>query len=360
MDIFIKKIDTKTLSISFNYNLDLIERVKQIKGRKWCLDSKIWFVPLNESTLGLIKNLFKGYNINMDPELKKIFKSSEASIDETIIKKTEDIMRLKGYAQKTIKAYCGQVRRFNGYKEWNYEKLIVEDVNEYILMLMEDKKLSNQHIHQTIAAMKFLTKDVLGNQELADRLIYPKRQKSLPSVLSESEVASILSSVENIKHRAILFVVYSSGLRVGEVVRLKIEDIDNERMLINVKKGKGNKDRCTLLSKLTLEALRVYAKKYRPETWLFEGAEQGRHIVERTVQKVFEAACKKANIQRPATVHTLRHSFATHLLEGGTDLRYIQELLGHESSKTTEIYTHVSTKQIGRIQSPLDRLNLHT
>lgn len=152
--------------------------------------------------------------------------------------------------------------------------------------------------------------------------------------------------------------VYSAGLRVGEVVRLKINDIDSKRMLIHVVQGKGSKDRYTILPQLCLEQLRTYAKKYHPETWLFPGPTSGSHLTERTVQKVFENACIKAGISKDASVHTLRHSFATHLLEGGTDLRYIQELLGHSSSKTTEIYyDHVTEKSIMKIQSPLDRID---
>jgi len=150
--------------------------------------------------------------------------------------------------------------------------------------------------------------------------------------------------------------VYSSGLRVGEVVRLKLEDIDSQRMLIHVKQGKGAKDRYTLLSKIALIQLRNYVKEYHPETWLFPGAENKGHLTERTVQRVFENALIKARITKKASVHTLRHSFATHLLESGTDLRYIQELLGHQSSKTTEIYTHVTEKSINNIESPLDKL----
>lgn len=176
--------------------------------------------------------------------------------------------------------------------------------------------------------------------------------------MSEDEVCRILKSIDNLKHRAIIFLVYSAGLRVGEVVRLRIQDIDSKRMLVNVKQAKGKKDRNTLLSNISLEVLRSYMKKYRPEDWLFPGKDEKDHITERTVQRVFESACRRAEITKNVSVHTLRHSFATHLLEGGTDLRYIQELLGHNSSKTTEIYTHVSTKSISKIQSPLDKLNI--
>ena len=186
----------------------------------------------------------------------------------------------------------------------------------------------------------------------------PRKDKKLPVVLSKEEVAKILNSVDNLKHSAILMLVYSAGLRVGEVVRLKPEDIDSNRMLIHIKGAKGRKDRYTLLSEKTLEVLREYWRKYKPEKWLFGGAREGRYLSIRSVQKIFEQACERAGIRKEITIHGLRHSFTTHLLEGGTDLRYIQELLGHKDSKTTEIYTHVSTKSLGKIRSPMDSIDL--
>jgi site-specific recombinase XerD len=186
----------------------------------------------------------------------------------------------------------------------------------------------------------------------------PRKDKKLPVILSKEEVAKILSSIDNLKHKAILMLTYSAGLRVGEVVKLKLEDIDSKRMLIHIKGSKGRKDRYTMLSETALDILRKYWREYKPGKWLFEGARAGRYLSTRTVEKILEHACEKANIRKDVSVHTLRHSFATHLLEGGTDLRYIQEILGHKDSKTTEIYTHVSTKSIGKIKSPLDTLGL--
>jgi site-specific recombinase XerD len=175
-------------------------------------------------------------------------------------------------------------------------------------------------------------------------------------VLTKQEVSRILSAVSNIKHRVILMIVYSAGLRVSEVVKLKVEDIDSQRKLIHIKGAKGRKDRYTLLSDMALQALRQYYTEYRPQGWIFPGAKAGRHVATRTVQAIFEQAKKEARIKKDVSVHCLRHSFATHLLESGVDLRYIQELLGHKSSKTTEIYTHVSTASLGAIKNPLDSL----
>ena len=186
----------------------------------------------------------------------------------------------------------------------------------------------------------------------------PKKDKKLPVVLSRFEISQMLSSVSNIKHRAILMLTYSAGLRVSEVVKLRYEDIDAERKLIFLKSAKGRKDRYTMLSDVALETIRKYLKEYGQSRWLFPGQDKENHMTTRTVEKIFSNTCKKANIEKDVTVHSLRHSFATHLLECGTDLRYIQEVLGHKSSKTTEIYTHVSNRDIGKIKSPLDCLQI--
>ncbi|MBM3212642.1 integrase, partial [Candidatus Poribacteria bacterium] len=228
----------------------------------------------------------------------------------------------------------------------------------YLLYLVEEKEAATSTLNQAINALKFYYGTMLKKKFLYE-IKRPRKDKKLPVVLSKEEAAKILSSVENIKHKAILMLVYSAGLRVGEVVRLKPEDIDSKRMLIHVRGSKGRKDRYTLLSEKALNILREYWRKYKPAKWLFEGAKEGRYLSIRSVDKIFRNACDKAGIKKDVSVHTLRHSFATHLLEGGTDLRYIQELLGHAHSKTTEIYTHVSTKSLGKITSPLDTLNLN-
>ena len=184
----------------------------------------------------------------------------------------------------------------------------------------------------------------------------PRKDKKLPVVVSKEEVAKIISSVDNIKHKALLMLVYSTGLRVGEIVRLRSEDIDGKRMLIHVKGAKGRKDRYTLLSESALKTLREYWRQYKPKMWLSPGSDKERHITIRTAQRVFDMACNRAGIKKEVTIHSLRHSFATHLLENGIDLRYVQELLGHKSSKTTEIYTHVSNKDFMKIRNPLDQI----
>jgi integrase/recombinase XerD len=196
----------------------------------------------------------------------------------------------------------------------------------------------------------------LGGQRKFYFIDRPNKEKTLPSVLSTQEVIDILKQTENIKHKAILMTIYSAGLRISESINLKFKDIDSDRMQIRVEQGKGKVDRYSLLSEKTLIILREYYKQYRPTVWLFEGVKKGEQYSTRSIQQIFQDAVRNAGITKDVSVHTLRHSFATHLLENGTDLRYIQSLLGHANSKTTEIYTYITTKGFDQIKSPLDML----
>jgi site-specific recombinase XerD len=265
-------------------------------------------------------------------------------------------LKLMGYSFKTIKAYRNHIKRFFEFARKNPEELEVNDIRKYLFFLLDQRACSHSYVNQAVSALKFLCGNVLKQNHLIINIPRPKKERKLPEVLSQNDIPRILQSVNNEKHRAILTLTYSAGLRISEVVHLKIEDIDGERMLIHVRQGKGRNARYTILSREALKVLRNYIKAYRPKTWLFPGGKEGKHLTERSVQKIFERALKKAGIKKDVSIHSLRHSFATHLLENGTDLRYIQELLGHKHSKTTEIYTHVSEKEMRRIQSPLDRL----
>ena len=199
--------------------------------------------------------------------------------------------------------------------------------------------------------------NVVGDAKRVTFIERPRQERKLPTVLSETEVATLLRSVDNLKHRCILMLIYSAGLRLSELVGLELTDLVTDRQQLLIRGGKGNKDRITLMSPKAMETVQAYLTAYKPLHHLFEGP-NGAAYSPRSVQAIFHRAKEKAGIAKPATVHTLRHSFATHLLEKGTDLRYIQALLGHSSSKTTEIYTHVSTKALGKIRSPLDDLDL--
>jgi site-specific recombinase XerD len=273
----------------------------------------------------------------------------------------EDLRRelfSRKYSYRTIKGYLYYNRDFLRFVNKQPSEINDNDIKNYLLYLAEEKQSATSTLNHAINALKFYYGTML-KKKFVYEVRRPRKDKKLPVVLSKEEVAKILNSVDNLKHKAILMIAYSSGLRVSEVVKLKVEDIDSNRMLIHIKGSKGRKDRYTLLSKTVLETIREYLRKYRPQKWLFEGAREGRYLSARTADKIFIIACKKAGINKEVSFHTLRHSFATHLLEGGTDLRYIQELLGHAHSKTTEIYTHVSTKSLGKIVSPIDTLNLN-
>ena len=265
-------------------------------------------------------------------------------------------MRTRNYSPKTIKAYLSHLRQFVRWLVPSHPRDAVPDrIRGYVLHCIQERGYSSSSVNQLINALRFLYVELYGTAFRLGEIPRPKKDRKLPVVLSQEEVLRVLGSLENRKHRAILMLIYSAGLRVGEAVRLRLEDIDEGRGMIHLHGAKGRKDRYTLLSDVALAVLREYCRQYAPRDFVFEGMPGRRHYSERSVQLVFERALVRAGIRKPATVHTLRHSFATHLLEAGTDLRYIQELLGHASSRTTEIYTHVSGRILGRIESPLDR-----
>ena len=274
----------------------------------------------------------------------------------TMLEGAERELKLRGYSPQTRKAYLHHIKCFMQYCRKSLDRASTNDIRAYLLDLIESKRVSRAYHDQAVSALKFLYEQVLKKPAVTAGIPRPRKERKLPVVLSQEEIAKLLSTVENLKHKVLLMLIYSAGLRVSEVVRLRVSDIDGQRRLIRVRGGKGRKDRYTLLSEMVLKLLREYWKAYRPKDWLFPGQKEGSHLTTRTVEKILERARQRASIGKHCTVHTLRHSFATHLLEDGTDLRYIQELLGHKSSKTTEIYTHVSRKDLARIVSPLDRL----
>ena len=265
---------------------------------------------------------------------------------------------LRGYSPGTLKIYVHHAKRFVRYFMKSPMDLDEGNIYEYLLYLSEVERVSTSYRDQAVSAIKFLYGNVLKRPFVAGQLPRPKKEFKLPPVLGTKEVERLLKAVRNRKHLAILMLIYSSGLRVSEVVRLRPADIDSERRMIHVRGGKGKKDRHTVLSDVALEFLREYWMTYRPKDWLFPGQRRGSHIKVRSVQKIVESARERSRIRKAFSTHTLRHSFATHLLERGTDLRLIQELLGHKSSKTTEIYTHVTKRDIARIVSPLDNLSI--
>lgn len=265
-------------------------------------------------------------------------------------------MRLRNYSHKTIKAYLSCLRTYVRFVQPKHPRDATDaDIRTFLMYLVEKENYSAATINQVINALRYLYVVLYRRPMMLGTIPRPMKEKKLPNVLSLNEVTRVFDAVENIKHKALLMVTYAGGLRVGEVVRLRIEDIDGDRNMTHVRGAKGRKDRYTLLGSTALAVLREYWKEHHPRNWLFEGGNPERFLSVRSAQEVFESAVARAGIHKHVTFHSLRHSFATHLLDAGVDLRYIQDLLGHNSSKTTEIYTHVSQRKVAQIQSPLDQ-----
>jgi integrase/recombinase XerD len=267
-----------------------------------------------------------------------------------------DDMRLRNFAPRTIQVYVERVATFAKHFGKSPDRLGAADVRAYLLFLVNEKHASWSYYNQALAALRFLYRVTLGKKWVLDGIVCPKQQKKLPVVLSPIEITQFFEAIPNLKHRAMLMTAYAAGLRVSEVVSLRVDDIDSQRMVIRVRQAKGRKDRYAMLSPRLLEILRQYWKAARPSRYLFPGQDPENPLNTRTVQQVCRDARQAAGLSKKATVHSLRHSFATHLLEAGTNIRTIQILLGHSSLRTTAVYTHVSTAALEATQSPLDRL----
>lgn len=267
-----------------------------------------------------------------------------------------ELLKKKRYSQNTIKIYQSYFLQFLKYFRNQDPRIITKkQIDNYLLELINTRQISASQQNQRINAIKFYYEKVLGRKRQYYFLHRPKKENKLPTVLTSEEVAAILKSIPNLKHKCILMTIYSGGLRKSELINLKISDIDSNRNLIRITGAKGKKDRYTLLSDTLVENLRAYYRKYRPEKWLFEGVRGGQYSAT-SIDNILKSAVKRTSIRKHVTPHTLRHSFATHLLEQGTNLRYIQHLLGHFSIKTTQIYTHVASTELVKIKNPLDRL----
>ncbi|SEA68504.1 integrase/recombinase XerD [Flavobacterium gillisiae] len=340
----IKHRDENRIAVQFEKNVALITRIKQFEDARWSQQKKVWHLP------DTIENRDHFQII----QYKNTIPSPEGILQIT---KFIQWLSSKRYSPSTIKTYSEALKSFFiFYRQKNIVDITNEDViiynNEYILK----NNLSASYQNQITNAIKLYFKTVRETKIELEKIHRPKRAKVLPNVLSKEEVKLILNVHSNIKHKMMLSLIYSCGMRCGELLALKPLDIDSKRNIILLKNSKGKKDRIVPLSPKILAMLRDYYTAYKPKTYLFEGQVEGKAYDARSLQLILKQALTKTGIKKPATLHWLRHSYATHLLESGTDLRYIQELLGHNSSKTTEIYTHVSTKNIQQIKSPFDDL----
>jgi len=364
-ELLIIKTTSGRLKLISAYNTVLSSCIRKLPFHYWDKKNKWWTIPYSEKFLEEIRATAKAVNLDLlyEEEAEAQGKVPRISpYDVVNYRLCPDEYRRKlvelRYSKNTIRTYCSLFEEFINY----YHKSDIQQIDERMIIaflqyLVMERKISESYQNQSINAIKFYYERVLGGHRKVYLVERPRRERKLPLVLNEDEVSLVIRLVINIKHKAIIMITYSSGLRLSEVLNLKIKDIDSKRMQVFVRQSKGRKDRYTLLSKKALPVLRQYIKEYRPKEWLFEGIKGGQYSAS-SVHAIVKEAYRRACIKKNVSVHTLRHCFGTHLLENGTDLRYIQALMGHASSKTTEIYTHITTKGFNQIVNPMDKLDV--
>lgn len=371
-DIGIKTVTIKgirAICLYFHQDQGLIIRIKMLNGSYWNSSLRCWVVPdLMENRKGL-RRLFSDrtlYNPFILRERRKVGDESERiPIDlpmldpegYDLVDRLRRWMVFRRYSESTVRIYTEMLEIYLRFIKPDKPEDMLDDgiqrfTNGYIL----PRRLSFSYQNQLVNALKLFYVEILKREMEPSKFQRPRPEYQLPNVLNKSEVKRILDSIRNIKHRAMLTTIYGCGLRRAELLHLKPGDIDSKRGLLMVRQGKGRKDRVVPISERNIALLRAYYRQYKPEVWMFEGNVRGRQYDERSLQMVLKQAVRKAGIRKPVTLHWLRHSYATHLHESGVDIRYIQEILGHKDTRTTEIYTHVSSRSIQLIRSPLDDL----
>lgn len=359
------------ISVTFRYSQQVYETLKYSSLATWHREQKCFAIPEGGRHIQQLAEEMEGTGwLWLSQELvvrdvlllRRLWEQTYMKTDGYITCPIDYLEKLflLNYSMNTIRTYHSLLLRFlNSHRKKGMVRINAfteEDFNQYHRQMVQAGTYSCSFVNQSINAIKFYYQRVLGRHELQlHNVERPEKPDRLPTVLSKQEVKKILEATDNLKHRCMLQLLYSGGLRIGEVINLKLTDVQSERNLLLIRGGKGKKDRTTVLSQRLLENLRAYYKEYKPKEWLFEGQFGGQYTAD-SLRNVFQACRKKAGVKTNATPHTLRHSFATHLLEQGTDLRYIQTLLGHRSSKTTEVYTHVTSYALDKIVSPLDNL----
>jgi integrase/recombinase XerD len=370
------------VTIHYHHSPELKEAMRKVTDVRWSKTLCSWYAPRREGIVKEIIDAFSGlaqvdapdFGINMapatiEPDLPSVHQRPRAvphylaqlaplsPENSAHVERLREFMLSRRYSANTIGTYTDALSVFLRY----FHDKSVEDISEADLVTfnnryIHDHRLSSSYQNQVVNAVKLFFA-ALEKKKLQPELIHrPRREKKLPNVLSKEEVKAILGSLNNVKHRLMLSVIYSCGLRCGELLRLLPDHVDEDRKLLVIKQAKGRKDRIVPLSEKIAVMIREYKIIHKPQRYLFEGQRRGEQYDERSLQQVLRHAVERAGISKPVTLHWLRHSYATHLLESGTDLRYIQEILGHSSSRTTEIYTHVSNRFIQQIISPFDTL----
>lgn len=352
----------EVICLSYPQHVETTTLVRK-QGALWSRTMKCWYLPYTPENLTKVITELNKLGVATLNEIKPVLaeakEDNQNGLHEILLylEPFKRWMRSKRYSDSTIKTYTEAVKSFLTFHQQKpIEELTNQDLLDYNNDYILKNKLSTSYQNQIVNGVKLFFKQIENKVFEVDLIHRPKRMKQLPNVLSKEEVKQILEAHLNIKHRTMLSLIYSCGLRRNELLKLKPTDIDAKRNLIIIRQAKGKKDRIVPLSDKILQMLRTYYKASRPKIWLFEGQTEGQPYDERSLASVLKQALQKTGITKPVTLHWLRHSYATHLLEAGTDLRYIQEILGHSSSKTTEIYTHVSAKSIQNIVSPFDTL----
>ncbi|MEX2350306.1 MAG: site-specific integrase [Flavobacteriaceae bacterium] len=352
------------ICLDFPYDFGLKELVKSYPECQWSMKHKVWWVPYRETELDELIQFFRGKAWLDYSGLRKVKLPDKfadlPTLDPPIqleVNKLRDWMRNRRYADSTVKTYTETMALFFRFIDNKKPELVTnEDLEIFNRDFIIKRKYSVSYQSQVINALKLYFGTLIQKKLDPEIIKRPKMHKLLPNVLSKEEVKWILEAHNNIKHRAMLSLIYACGLRRSELLGLKIQDVDAKRGILIIRQSKGRKDRVVPLSEKTVNLLRQYYRAFQPETYLFECQIRGEKYSDRSLENELKQALAKIRLNKPVTLHWLRHSYATHLLENGTDLRYIQELLGHKSSRTTEIYTHVSTRSLQQIKSPFDDL----
>jgi integrase/recombinase XerD len=357
----------KMIGLQFYSDKVIHALIKELPNPRWSTTFNMVYIINTRDNISSIYKIFRGVawiNGNSFFAEKKIRDSKPVSVQcfRERVKKPDyiyvpelyiDKLELKRYAFNTCKIYISLFEKFlNYYPDETCNELSEQDVRNYLLFLVGENK-SSSYLNQSINSIKFYYEVVMGMPNRFYSIERPRKQQRLPTVLAKEEVIAMISNTQNLKHRCILSLLYSGGLRRSELLNLKIKDIDSKRMTISIRQAKGNKDRLTLLSEVALKELRIYYTLWKPKDYLFEGAKGGQYGTT-SVHKIVQKAAIRVGIIKKVTPHTLRHSFATHLLEDGINLRQIQVLLGHNTVKTTEIYTHIAVNHLKTIKNPLD------
>lgn len=389
------------IAIYHSCNKQLEYAIRSIKGCKWNQNQKCWYLPLNKLHYQQIVNALQALAIIDHEPLKSYLQkrkqvaATSVQTDSSLKNVTERVfppkkssyklppssspvwalssenlraleqfvqqLKLKAYSEATMRTYRGEfLQLLRVLINKPVHELTAEDIKRYMVYAMEEEGIKENTAHSRLNALKFYFEQVLGREKMFWEIPRPKKPLHLPKIFNQDEIASIIKAAGNLKHKTMLMLAYSGGLRVSEVVSIKTMHIDSKRMCILIERAKGKKDRMVALSPVLLVMLREYWKKYKPskEGYLFEGQMKGTSYSSRSLQLVLAAAKKKAGIMKPGSVHALRHSFATHLLDKGTDVTMIMKLLGHNDIKTTLRYLHVTNRDMLQVMSPLDDLKL--